>query len=249
MTADDIRPSAVITGAAAGIGRATAVLFASLGYRVAACDIDTSALDDLPAALPGTGHIVARVDLTSTAQVDEFFDRVGREWTRLDVLVNNAVRYDHRGDLSDLSDDQWNEVFQVNLMGVVRCTRRAADLMKRRSSGRIINLTALQRERPMRGWTPYAASKGAVASLTIASAIEYAPFGILVNAVDPGAIATTGPGESAKDASLLGRAGSPQEVADVVGFLASDAARFVVGAVIRVDGGRSIMPRENFQSS
>lgn len=248
MTDDDGRPCAVVTGAAAGIGRATALMFASRGYRVAICDVDATALDDLASILSGRGHIVGVTDLTSTPQVDELFDRIDREWARLDVLVNNGVRYDHRGNLADLTDEQWDEVFQVNLMGAVRCTRRAGELMKRRSSGRIVNLTALQRERPMKGWTPYAASKGAVASLTVANAIEYAPFGILVNAVDPGAIATVST-EGSGDASLLGRAGTPEEVADVIGFLASDAARFIVGAVIRVDGGRSIMPRNNFQPS
>jgi NAD(P)-dependent dehydrogenase (short-subunit alcohol dehydrogenase family) len=244
-------PRVLVTGAGAGIGRATALRFAELGYRVAICDISRDGLTRVSAELGEGAHLAVEADLSSPQQVDAMFDEIDSSWGGLDVLVNNAARYDHRGTLEEVSDQQWDDILQVNVLGTVRCTRRAAAMMKRQQSGRIINVTALQRDRPVDGWAPYAASKAAIATLTTSLAIELSKFGILVNAVDPGAIATlvAPTADTGVEHSLLGRLGTPGEVADVIAFLASDAANFVVGTIIRVDGGRSIQPRANFQAT
>ncbi|MFS0911207.1 SDR family NAD(P)-dependent oxidoreductase [Microbacterium sp. 179-I 3D2 NHS] len=237
----------VVTGAGAGIGRATALRFAADGHRVAVLDRDADRVREVVASLAGSGHLGLPVDLVDGAAVDEAFAAIDEAWGGVDVLVNNAARYDHRGEVGELTDEQWDDVLQVNVLGVVRCTRQAVKRMPR--GGAIVNLTALQRERPIAGWAAYAASKAAVATLTRSMAIDYAARGIRVNAVEPGAIAAwVSPDVAPPGTSLLDRFGAPDEVAAVIAFLASPAAGFIVGEIIRCDGGRSILPRSDPQT-
>ncbi|WP_223623789.1 SDR family NAD(P)-dependent oxidoreductase [Microbacterium sp. EST19A] len=237
----------VITGAGAGIGRATARRFAADGHQVAVLDRDADRVREVLASLHGEGHLAVPVDLADAAAVEHAFSSIDEAWGGLDVLVNNAARYDHRGEVGELTDDQWDDVLQVNVLGVVRCTRQAVERMPR--GGAIINLTALQRERPIAGWAAYAASKAAVATLTRSMAIDYAARGIRVNAVEPGAIAAwVSPDTAPPGTSLLDRFGAPEEVAAVIAFLASPSASFIVGEIIRCDGGRSILPRSDPQT-
>ena len=240
--------TALITGAGSGIGQATAVRFAELGYRVAICGRSESNLRATMALLPADS-LSFECDVADAARVDAMFEAIDGSWGRLDVLVNNAARYDHRAPFLELTDEQWEDILQVNIMGVVRCSRAAARIMSRHDGGRIINLTALQRERPIPGWSAYAASKAAIATITRSMAVELSSAGILVNAVEPGAIAAwVSPDDiDGASASLLERMGRPEEVAGVIAFLASEDAGFVVGETIRADGGRTLMPRPDPQ--
>ncbi|MGB3376184.1 MAG: SDR family oxidoreductase [Microbacterium sp.] len=239
----------LITGAGSGIGQAAAARFAELGYRVAICGRGQQNLRATMALLPDDA-LWFECDVSDAAQVDAMFAAIQESWGHLDVLVNNAARYDHQAPFVDLTDEQWEQILQVNVMGVVRCSRAAARLMTPAGHGRIINLTALQRERPIPGWSAYAASKAAISTITRSMAVELSPAGIVVNAVEPGAIAAwVSPDEiDGTSASLLRRMGRPEEVARVISFLASDDAGFVVGETIRVDGGRMLMPRPDPQS-
>lgn len=239
----------LVTGAGSGIGRATALRFGRLGYRVAVCGRSEATLADALEQLP-VGSLRFTCDIADAEQVAAMFGELDARWGRLDVLVNNAARYDHRAPFLELTDDQWDDILQVNIMGTVRCSRAAVELMLRHDGGRIINLTAVQRERPIPGWAAYAASKAAIVALTRSMAIELSSSGILVNAVEPGAVAAWVDSDEVdgSDASLLGRIGRPEEVADVIAFLASEASRFVVGETVRVDGGRVLMPRPDPQT-
>lgn len=242
-------PTVLITGAGSGIGQATAVRFAGLGYRVAICGRSEKNMRETLSRLPH-GSLSFECDVADASQVDAMFQAIEKSWSRLDVLVNNAARYDHRAPFLELTDDQWEDILQVNVMGVVRCSRAAAAIMVRTGGGRVLNLTALQREQPIPGWAAYAASKAAIATITRSMAIELSASGIIVNAVEPAAIAAwVSPDElDGASASLLGRMGDPVEVARVITFLASDEASFIVGETIRVDGGRTLMPRPDPQS-
>lgn len=239
----------LVTGAGSGIGQAAAVRFSELGYRVAICGRSESSLRETEALL-ADGSLRFACDVSDPGQVEAMFEAIDATWGRLDVLVNNAARYDHQAPFPDLTDRQWEDILQVNVLGLVRCSRAAVRIMSRTGAGRIINLTALQRERPIPGWSAYAASKAAISTITRSMAVELSSAGIIVNAVEPGAIAAwVSPDElDGTSASLLGRMGRPDEVAGVIAFLASEDAGFVVGETIRVDGGRMLMPRPDPQT-
>jgi NAD(P)-dependent dehydrogenase (short-subunit alcohol dehydrogenase family) len=237
----------LVTGAGGAIGRAVAIRFADAGHRVAALDLSEEAAAETRRMLAGSGHLALAADLADAAAVSGAFARVRDAWGGVDVLVNNAARYDHRGAPAELTDQQWDDILQANVLGAVRCVREALADMP--AGARIVNITALQRESPIPGWSAYAASKAALATLTRSLAIEYAPRGIRVNAVEPGAVAAWVAADAAPaGTSLLERFGAPAEVAEVVAFLASDASSFVVGEIIRCDGGRSLVPRQDPQS-
>lgn len=240
----------LVTGASSGIGRATAIHFASLGDRVALCARTLEGLEETCSKLVTGSYLAYAADLSKAEDIDAMFTNIDRLWGGLDVLVNNAARYDHKEDISELTDEQWVEILDVNLLGTLRCARWAVKLMKRQGGGHIVNLTALQKDQPIPGWAAYAASKAAIATLTRSMAVELSQWGIRVNAVEPGAIAARVSAESGQssNSSLLGRLGKPEEVAKVIAFLSSDEASFIVGEIIRCDGGRSLLPRRDPQS-
>ncbi|MBI3428784.1 MAG: SDR family oxidoreductase, partial [Actinobacteria bacterium] len=153
----------LVTGASSGIGRATAIHFASLGDRVALCARTLEGLKETCSQLPEESYLAYAADLSRAENIDAMFTNIDQLWGGLDVLVNNAARYDHKEAISELTDEQWVEILDVNLLGTVRCARWAVKLMKRQSSGYIVNLTALQKDQPIPGWAAYAASKAAIA--------------------------------------------------------------------------------------
>jgi 3-oxoacyl-[acyl-carrier protein] reductase len=231
---------ALVTGAARGIGAATARAFARAGARVALLDREAAELEGVAA---DTGGAAFPADVTDAAAVGRAVDGVIARWGRLDILVNNAgiVR---DAALADVTEEDWSTTLDVNLRGTMVCARAAVPHMKAAGFGRILSATSIVARSGNYGQTAYAASKAGIIGLTRTWARELGPKGITANAVAPGFI-DTGMVKSVPAkimAELLartpaGRMGRPEEVASVYLFLASDLASFVNGAVVGVDGG------------
>ena len=231
---------ALITGAARGIGAATARAFAGAGARVALLDREAA---ELEAVAREAGGVAFPADVTDDAAVRRAVGDVVARWGRLDILVNNAgiVR---DAALADVKDEDWAATLDVNLRAAMLCARAAVPHMKAAGFGRILSATSIVARTGNYGQTAYAASKAGIIGLTRAWARELGPKGITANAVAPGFIDTdmvkTVPAKVMADLlsrTPAGRMGRPEEVANVYLFLASELASFVNGAVVGVDGG------------
>ncbi len=244
---------ALITGAAGGIGLATAERFVQEGAAVVLGDSQADLLDRETARLAAAGFRVRAVplDVTRSAEVQRAVAVAAREFGRLDILFANAgVGY--VGAIVDASDDDWDRVMGVNAKGVFICCREAIRQFLRQEppGGSIVITGSISSLTGIPGQAPYAPSKGAALQLSRQLAVEYATQGIRVNCVCPGtvdtpmlrkAMASTPDPEGLlkmlQDGHPMGRIGSPEEIAAAVLFLASDEASFVTGAVLSVDGG------------
>lgn len=228
----------VVTGAAHGIGRETALRLAETGYFVVAADRD-EAVDEV-AGLTGGRSVVC--DVTDAQEVLKLAEGLDR----LDVLVNNAGVWEFIP-LAETTVDQYRRVMDINVLGTLLCTRAMAPVMARSGGGSVINLTSFLAETIRAESGIYPAAKAAVNALTRQAAAEYAESGIRVNAVGPGMIQTEGAGtmygttqeERSRRGSFLplGRIGEPGDIAGVIAFLASDDARYVTGQILYADGG------------
>ena len=236
---------ALVTGAARGIGAATALALAEAGARVALVDRDAAGIEATADAIgrAGSDALAIPADVTDAPAIERAVDVVVAEWGRLDVLVNNAgiVR---DATLGKVSDEDWTATVDVNLRGTMVGTRAALRPMRAAGTGRILSATSVVARMGNYGQTAYAASKAGIIGLTRTWARELGPLGITANAVAPGFIDTEmAKGVPAKvlDALLertaARRMGRPEEVAAVYVFLASDLASFINGAVVGVDGG------------
>jgi NAD(P)-dependent dehydrogenase (short-subunit alcohol dehydrogenase family) len=241
----------MVTGAAKGIGAVTAEAFAREGACVAALDVDGAGLDATVATLTAAGAAVVglKTDVTSASDIRSAVEQVLGRWDRIDVLVNNAGGFAAMRALEDTSEAEWDAILRSNLTSAFLASRAVLPAMKRQRAGRIVNLASVvARGGAVRVPAHYAAAKAGVIALTRMLALEVAAVGITVNAVAPGTTATDRvlaartPEETARVAAAipLGRLGQPAEVADAILFLASDAARFVTGAVLDVNGGQEM---------
>ena len=238
----------IITGAAQGIGLATALKFAKEGAIVVICDLKQEAIDEAVRQCQALSAqaVGYRMDVTQRSDVDAVVAKVKAQFGRIDVLVNNAgITQDAR--LVKMTIEQFDRVIDVNLRGVFHCTQAVADTMVAQGQGVVLNASSVVGIYGNFGQTNYAASKFGVIGFTKTWSRELGPKGIRVNAVAPGFVETpilaTIPDNVLKDMESrvpLKRLGKPEEIANVYAFLASDEASYVNGAVIEVSGGMTV---------
>lgn len=240
--------TALITGASRGLGRATALLLAQAGADVVVhYHRHRNAAHEVVRACQrmGVRALAVRADMASWSEITGMFREVIAAWHRLDILVANAGIWNEAA-IDRLTERRLNEMLAVNVKGVFACCQQAVRIMKRQRAGRIILVSSTAGQRGEAYHAHYAASKGAIISLTKSLAPELADHNILVNCIAPGWFATDMAQPSLSNPEIrrqvlktipLGRVGRPEEFAGVVLFLASDLATFVTGEILNVNGG------------
>jgi NAD(P)-dependent dehydrogenase (short-subunit alcohol dehydrogenase family) len=236
---------ALVTGAARGIGLATAKRFLAEGWGVALLDIERELLDGAVAAIANPDQTLALdCDVSDAAAVRAAIDEVGRRFGRLDALVNNAGVAVF-APLLETSDEDWNRVLAVNLTGPFICTKAAAPLMREHGGGAVVNITSISAVRASTLRSAYGTSKAGLAHLTKQLAVELASLGIRVNGVAPGpvdtamakAVHTPEIRADYHDAIPLNRYGLETELAEAIFFLSCDRSSYITGQILAVDGG------------
>jgi 3-oxoacyl-[acyl-carrier protein] reductase len=245
---------AVVSGGATGLGSAMVHEFGKQGCKVAFCwvpmpgrDIESMAMLTEAAITHAGGEVLAkRCDVRNRQEVEQFIAEVVDRWGSVHYLVNNAG-IAHDGALWRLTDQHWQEVMDTNVTGAFHLLAACSEHFRRQHWGKVVNISAHQAGRPGFGVANYSASKAALEALTRAAAVELGASNVNVNAVAPGFVHTERLDQLPKDIidrahkrSVLGRLAEPEEIASVVGFLCSEAARHVTGQVITVDGGLSL---------
>jgi 2-dehydro-3-deoxy-L-rhamnonate dehydrogenase (NAD+) len=237
--------TALVTGAARGIGLAIATRLAADGVRVALLDQDGAAVEAAAGAI-GRGALALTADVTRARDVDDAVARVVQRWSRLDILINNAGITGRSFPIWELTDEDWQRVIDVDLTSVFLCCRAAVKVMLGQGSGRIVNIASIAGKEGNPTLVPYSTAKAGVIGLTKALAKEVATRGILVNAVAPAVIGTEllkqmepSTVELLVSKIPMGRVGTPEEVAALVAWLASDECTFSTGAVYDLSGGRA----------
>lgn len=235
---------ALVTGAASGIGRAIAELLHARGAKVVAEDIDPAVTE-----LARDGLVTLVADITAEGTAEKAVELALSSFGRLDILVNNAGRILYKN-LVDMSREDWNWQMETNVTGAFLHSREAARAMMPNRSGSIVNIASYASYFAFPGIAAYTASKGALAQLTRTQALEAIDHGIRVNAIGVGDVVTNLLNHFRDDGreflaehgrkAPIGRAADPLEIAEIVAFLASDRASFIVGSVVMADGGMSV---------
>jgi len=242
MAADLSGRAALITGAAAGIGRASALAFAAAGASVALVDIDADGLEDTAAAARALGPraVVLRADVTDLGAVTEAVGRAAEAFGRLDAALNNAGVPGPYVPLDEYEEEDFIRILQVDLAGVWRCMRAEIRYMRARRSGAIVNTSSMLGFAAMPDNGAYVAAKHGVHGLTRTAALELGGSGIRVNAIAPG-VTRTGMTSAVSDELLrtvpLGRIAEPEEIAAAAVWLCSPEASYITGSVLVADGG------------
>ncbi len=250
----------IVTGAADGIGRALALAFAKEGAQVAGCSRGQEQLDSLAKEIEGSGHVFFAADLSTAGGVQGFFDKVMESFGEVDVLINNVGAVLKLGNFFDISDQDWEDSFQVNLMSAVRLCRLSIPLLRKSPCPRIINISSIAASQPQEIFPHYSAMKAGLSNLTISLAQTLAADGICVNSISPGPVwsrsweqETQDDGqfsEQAKENLMeemgktipLKRMGVPQDLTGLVLFLASEKSSWITATNFAVDGGLSRNP-------
>jgi 2-hydroxycyclohexanecarboxyl-CoA dehydrogenase len=243
--------NAIVTGAASGIGLATAQRFAREGANVALWDVNEEGAKRAAAELvrAGTKAMASRVDVSNRVQINAAVERIHKEWGPVQILVNNAGITDFRPFL-EITEEGWDRVMSINLKSMLVCTQAVLPDMIAAHWGRVINISSSSAQTGAARMTHYAASKGGVIAFTKSLAMECATLGITVNNVPPGFVDTPMLRQAAKDGGLAGgveataahspmqRPGRPEDIAAACAFLASEDAGYITGHTLSVNGGR-----------
>lgn len=233
---------AIVTGGGQGIGRAIAKSFAQEGAAVIIAELDAThgaATAQEIAVAGGTARFV-QTQVADRDSVEAMVQSTVAEFGRIDILVNNAAILGANGPVLEVSQEVWDRVIAVNQTGVFICSQVVGRVMAQARQGCIISITSVNAYVPQPTCVAYGASKAAILAITIVLAEDLAPYGIRANCIAPGPIQSNLPDDAAPeptDSVLLGRAGLPSEIASVAVFLASDAASYINGQCIIVDGG------------
>src|SRR5918997_6289493 len=242
---------AFVTGAGSGIGRATALAFAREGASVTVADISEEGSRETARLIEEQGGRVLAVgcDVTRAEDVKAALDKTVEAFGRLDFAFNNAGVEQRNAGVAEFEEEEWDRIVDTNLRGVFLCMKYEIPLMLKQGGGRIVNTSSGAGVIGIKGGGAYAASKHGVIGLTRSAALDYASQNVRVNAVAPGYIATpmmdrfTGGAEGWEKITAeepIGRVGRPEEIADAVIWLCSDASSFVVGHALVVDGGQTV---------
>jgi len=236
--------TAIITGGARGIGQATALKLANKGINIVIADISNEVNKTVKKIKElGKKAIYIKTDVSNKEEVQLLIEKTLKRFNSIDILINNAGISQFNISFEDIKEEEWNLMMNINLKGVFFCCQAVLPYMKSKRSGKIVNLASIAAKTGgIKSGAHYAAAKAGVITLTKSVAKSGAPYGINVNAVSPGIIETDMTKNVAYEISSipLGRLGKAEEVAEVICFLASDAARYITGEIVDVDGGMSM---------
>jgi len=239
---------AIVTGAASGIGRATAELFAEEGAKVVVADINVPEGEKTVSNIRASGGdaLFVHADISKDADAKRISEEAVKAYGRIDILVNNAAAFVFKA-LEEATVEDWQRALSINIMGTALCTKYAVEHMKRVGGGAVVNVGSVHGFVGQPGYIPYAATKAALVQMSRNMAIELGPFNIRVNCACPGAVLTDHTLHRLKELGMtpedlgaqqpLKRGSQPRESASAILFLASDDASFVTGAFLMVDGG------------
>lgn len=239
---------AIVTGAASGIGKACAEVFAERGAQVVVSDLVDTAGEEVARAIVDEGGDARFVacDISKSEQVEALIEETDRAFGGLDIAVNNAGIRGELVELADTSNEHWRQVIDVNLTGTFFCMKAEIEAMLEEGGGSIVNVASVAGQVGFAGVGPYTAAKHGLVGVTRTAALEYSKKGIRVNAIGPGVVETpmvqdmTGEPEGRQqllDAHPIGRFGTPREVGELIAFLGGDEAGFITGSFIPIDGG------------